>query len=103
MQAFFYLGKEQPLPSFDPGQGRSIGQQKMRLTAKDMVGRRYDFELPSPEEEARASSLGEGDEAEKGQGPSALDLEIEAPERGLGGSRTSRLSTYINRFQTASR
>lgn len=62
------------------GRGKKLSPMhvsKMRLTAKAIAGRQYDFELPSPEEEARASSLGEGD----GQGPSAIDLQIEAIEQ----------------------
>src|SRR5579863_6367268 len=34
MQPFSHLGEEQPLPLLDPGQGRRVGQQKMRIATK---------------------------------------------------------------------
>jgi hypothetical protein len=45
--------------------GKKLSQMlvaKMALTAKRVIGKPYDFQLPSPEEEARASALTEGDE-----------------------------------------
>jgi hypothetical protein len=45
--------------------GKKLSQTlvaKMALTAKRVLGKQYDFQLPSPEEEARASTLAEGDE-----------------------------------------
>lgn len=43
---------------------------KMALTAKKLAGRSVDFQIPSPEEESRANSLGEGEGTEQ-QGESA--------------------------------
>jgi hypothetical protein len=40
---------------------------KMKLTAKVTIGRQCDFEIASPEEEARAASLAEATESEEGE------------------------------------
>src|SRR5262249_23269693 len=49
------------------GRGKKLSQMvvaKMALTAKQATGRQHDFQLPSPEEEARVAQLkdGEGEE-----------------------------------------
>jgi hypothetical protein len=66
------------------GKGKKLSAMlitKMVKTAKETIGKHYDFQLPSPEEEARAEKLseGEGDASAEPVAPAAAGASVLPP------------------------
>jgi hypothetical protein len=82
--------------------GKKLSNQlvtKMALTAKRVIGKSYDFQLPSPEEEARASALPEGDEED--DAPPAAPPPPAAPKADPGAAFMARLKALMPAIKAA--
>jgi hypothetical protein len=80
------------------GKGKKLSPAivaKMALTAKRATGRQYDFQVPSPEEEARADKLSEGESDE------ATATAPPPPPPGTSAELQARLKAVLLRLPSA--